>query len=54
MATKSKSPPRARLLKSYAGDNFFDEMVDAGGAVRPHYARFRELFQSLSVKEFDL
>ena len=54
MATKSKTPPRARLLKSYAGDIFFDEMVDGGGEVRPHYARFRELFQSLSLKEFDL
>ncbi|MFO1512814.1 MAG: circularly permuted type 2 ATP-grasp protein [Verrucomicrobiota bacterium] len=54
MATKTKSAPSNRLLKSYDPENFFDEMVDATGKVRPHYRRFRELFQSLSPKEFDL
>jgi uncharacterized circularly permuted ATP-grasp superfamily protein len=54
MATKTKSAPSNRLLKGYDPENFFDEMVDATGTVRPHYRRFRELFQSLSPKEFDL
>jgi len=54
MATKTKSIPSKRLLKSYEPENFFDEMVDATGKVRPHYRQFRELFQSLSTKEFDL
>jgi len=54
MATKPKSAPSHRLLKGYDPDNFFDEMMDATGKVRPHYRRFRELFQSLSPKEFEL
>src|SRR6266568_7781833 len=49
---KTKLPPR--LLNGYAPESFFDEMVDAQGQVRPHYARFRDLFQSLSTDEFDL
>jgi uncharacterized circularly permuted ATP-grasp superfamily protein len=54
MATKTKSTPANRLLKGYDPENFFDEMVDATGKVRPHYRQFRELFQSLVPKEFDL
>ena len=54
MATKTKSTPSNRLLKSYDPGNFFDEMTDATGKVRPHYRQFRELLQSLSPKEFDL
>ena len=54
MATKTKSAPSNRLLKGYDPENFFDEMVDVEGEVRPHYRQFRELFQSLSPKEFDL
>ena len=54
MATKTKSTPSNRLLKGYDPENFFDEMTDAAGKLRPHYRQFRELFQSLSPKEFDL
>ena len=54
MATKTKSAPSNRLLKGYEAENFFDEMLDAGGKVRPHYRHFRELFQALSPKEFAL
>ncbi len=54
MATKTKSAPSNRLLKGYDPENFFDEMVDATGKVRPHYRQFQDLFQSLSPKEFDL
>ena len=53
MATKTKSPPRQRLLKSYEPEHFFDEMVAADGGVRPHYARFRDLLQTLKPREFD-
>ncbi|HEX5221763.1 MAG TPA: circularly permuted type 2 ATP-grasp protein [Verrucomicrobiae bacterium] len=54
MLTQTKSKPSNRLLKGYDPENFFDEMIDADGQVRPHYRQFRELFQSLSPKEFDL
>src|SRR4249919_3339175 len=54
MPTKSKSRLPAHLLTQYAQENFFDEMVSTGGEVRSHYRRFRELFQSLNVKDFDL
>jgi len=54
MATKTKSLLRAQMLRSYAPENFFDEMVAADGTVRPHYARFRDLLQSLTPQEFAL
>ena len=54
MATKTKSPPRARMLKGYAPENFFDEMLAAGsGGMRAHYARFHEQFQKLTLAEFE-
>ena len=50
------NPPKTQLspclLDGYVPDNFFDEMVAGSGAVQPHYARFRELFQSLKPEEF--
>ena len=54
MATKTKSLLWAQMLRSYAPENFFDEMVAADGTVRPHYARFRDLLQSLTPQEFAL
>src|SRR5882672_6281031 len=54
MATKTKSAPSNRLLNGYGQENLFDEMLDAAGKVRPHYRNFRQLFQSMSPKEFDL
>src|ERR1017187_1900490 len=53
MATKTKSLPRARMLKGYNPEFFFDEMLTAGGEPRAHYHRFRELFQSLTQGEFE-
>lgn len=53
MSTEPKTKLSPRLLDGYAPENFFDEMVAHDGAVQPHYARFRELFQSLSSPEFD-
>jgi uncharacterized circularly permuted ATP-grasp superfamily protein len=49
----SKSRPSKRALEQYAHDGFFDEMLNADGDVRQHYRQFRELFQSLNLKEFE-
>ena len=53
MATKTKSPPRSRMLQGYDPENFFDEMIGDRRGRAPHYRRFRELFQSLTPEEFD-
>ena len=54
MHTQSKSQLAASLLAGYAGENYYDEMLDAAGRPRPHYRRFRELFQALPPSEFEL
>lgn len=41
------------LLGSYDAGGFFDEMVDAGGVVRPHYAAVADLFGRLGAGEMD-
>ncbi len=53
MATESKTTPNGSLLQQYACDGFFDEMVDASGNSREHYRRFRELFQTVSMRDFE-
>src|SRR3974377_594257 len=53
MPTKPKTMPKSRLLAQYEQDGFFDEMLDTTGQPRPHYCRFRNLFQTLSVREFE-
>jgi uncharacterized circularly permuted ATP-grasp superfamily protein len=53
MATKLKTPLKSRLLAHYDHDGFFDEMIETAGKPRPHYRRFRDLFQTLSVREFE-
>jgi len=53
MDTKTKSLPTGQMLKGYDPDNFFDEMLTTGGDTRPHYNRFRELFQNLTLPEFE-
>ncbi len=53
MTSKTKSRPPASLLNSYRAEDFFDEMVGPGDQMRPHYARFRELFQALTLDEFE-
>lgn len=40
------------LLDRYEGGAFYDELVNGEGAVRPHYRRFLERFNSLTVDEF--
>ena len=50
----SKSRPVKRQLDRYGHDGFFDEMLDGNGNVRQHYRLFRELFQSLTPKEFEI
>ncbi len=41
------------MLEQYDREKYFDEMVDESGAIRPHYRRFRELFDGLDFEEFD-
>jgi uncharacterized circularly permuted ATP-grasp superfamily protein len=41
------------LLDRYEPGDFFDEMVTAGGEVRPHYRRFFQRFGELKRDEFD-
>src|ERR1700722_13344626 len=41
------------MLKKYANDRGFDEMVDAQGVFRPHYRKFQKAFQKLSREDFD-
>jgi uncharacterized circularly permuted ATP-grasp superfamily protein len=53
MPTKSKTQPTKHLLGHYEHGGFFDEMLDAQGRIRPHYRQFRELFQSLTTREFE-
>jgi uncharacterized circularly permuted ATP-grasp superfamily protein len=53
MSTKTKLQPVKRLLEHYGPGGFFDEMVDSHGQIRPHYQQFRELFQTLTKKEFE-
>jgi uncharacterized circularly permuted ATP-grasp superfamily protein len=53
MSSPLKRKPPTRLLKKYDAENFFDEMVAADGSLRPHYARFRGLFETLTPTEFD-
>lgn len=40
------------LLDRYEGGTFYDELVTGDGAVRPHYRRFLERFNSLTADEF--
>ena len=39
------------LLGNYKTDNFFDEMFEEGGAVRPHYQKIAERLQALDTAE---
>jgi uncharacterized circularly permuted ATP-grasp superfamily protein len=41
------------MIKNYAANNCFDEMLDAKGKLRPHYKKFQKLFQGLSRSEFE-
>jgi uncharacterized circularly permuted ATP-grasp superfamily protein len=53
MSSKTKSQPAKRMLEHYGHGGFFDEMVDGAGQIRPHYQQFKELFQTLTKKEFE-
>src|SRR6204780_1476446 len=41
------------MIKNYAANNCFDEMLDAKGRLRPHYRKFQKLFQNLTRAEFE-
>jgi uncharacterized circularly permuted ATP-grasp superfamily protein len=53
MTNQTKSQPPVCLLNGYRAEDFFDEMAGPGDQMRPHYARFRELFQALTLDEFN-
>lgn len=53
MPIKSKTQLIRHLLGHYAHKGFFDEMLDAGGRIRPHYRQFQEFFQTLTSREFE-
>src|SRR5580693_7429586 len=41
------------MIKNYATNAGFDEMLDAKGKPRPHYRKFQKLFQGLTPAEFE-
>ncbi|HUZ07228.1 MAG TPA: circularly permuted type 2 ATP-grasp protein [Candidatus Paceibacterota bacterium] len=41
------------MIKNYEANDCFDEMLDAKGALRPHYKKFQRLFQGLTPAEFE-
>jgi uncharacterized circularly permuted ATP-grasp superfamily protein len=54
--TRSKSSPRAVAsapFQQYDPGAFYDEMMDARGGIRPHYAHFLKHFSTVSPEEFD-
>jgi len=54
MTNALKSKPNPAVFGGYDPATFFDEMVTAGGEIRPHYSKFGELFQSITAEEFHL
>ena len=55
--SRTKSSPDAATapapFKNYATDEFYDEMMEPGGAVRPHYQHFMKHFETVSPEEFE-
>jgi uncharacterized circularly permuted ATP-grasp superfamily protein len=41
------------MLKNYSVNGGFDEMIDAHGAIRPHYRKYQELFRGMTPIEFE-
>jgi uncharacterized circularly permuted ATP-grasp superfamily protein len=41
------------MLQKYDPNGFFDEMLGGHGDVRPHYSKFRQLFEAMSDEEFN-
>ena len=42
------------MIKKYVTNGGFDEMVDANGKFRPHYKKFRKLFEGITPLDFDV
>src|SRR5579871_6798329 len=54
MASAPTHPSDPSLLgAAYDPGDFFDEMFDAGGAVRPHYEQLSRQLSTLTVDEFE-
>ena len=41
------------MLQRYSPEAFFDEMFTEAGEIRPHYRRFQQCFEQLTLDEFD-
>src|SRR5688572_25814202 len=48
-----KTLSNSLVLTQYSTGEFFDEMFDGHGSVRPHYQRFRTLLQQMVLADFD-
>ncbi len=48
-----RDPDRTNLFDGYACDEFFDEMFEKPGVVRPHYRKLLQRMSGLSVKQMD-
>ena len=55
--SRTKSSPGAAMpptpFKNYATDEFYDEMMESGGKVRPHYQHFIKHFGEVSPEDFE-
>ncbi|MEI9962196.1 MAG: hypothetical protein WDM76_14005 [Limisphaerales bacterium] len=41
------------MIKNYASNGGFDEMIDAKGTFRPHYRKFQKLLTGIKPPDFD-
>lgn len=48
----SPAPAPGELFKPYDTREHFDEMLETGGGIRPHYSRFMERLEGLTGAEF--
>ena len=55
--SRTKSSPGAAMppasFKNYATGEFYDEMMEPDGRVRPHYEHFSQHFETVSPEEFE-
>jgi len=53
MTNTLKTNPDHALLDQYEPAEFFDEMVEANGQLRAHYAKFTQMFKGITSQEFE-
>ena len=52
-STSAKTSLKHGIFKPYETKAYFDEMLEADGGVRPHYAHFLKQFSELKPEEFE-